>query len=383
MKKLIIKSSLAKSITGIMNKARDGLVQKEVDVHARNGKIFKRKMWVRAGDPVGSGKKTEGTAELNLGKKYYAIRKEMKRVEGEIRKLETEGGHENELTKLKKEKKDLQFAALAEINKKGSKKKTKTKKNEYKGFDIKTKHLYDKRSGSYYYLATAYDSSGEAFYPQTGLYEDEAIRNVRILIDSRAEKDKKDEKKHFFFKWDGSYTTGTAEEAIKIYKEVDKDGGKIRTATTMMGLLYEEGKADTPEYEKWATAAREAVKESYERDHGFKVTPNNEWKNWSIGNADRQQKSNIDWNKVKELEAEGREKRNDKALVKYLKDCGVPKELVNQAFLWAFSSTGAPSDFAEGIRRYIEKYGASYGYGKGETSMSKAKTAILKSIGAL
>jgi len=73
------------------------------------------------------------------------------------------------------------------------------------------------------------------------------------------------------------------EEAVKIYKQIDRDGGKIRTATTMIGLLQSKGKKDTPEYDKWATAYHEAKKESYEREHGFAITPNNEWKDWNIG----------------------------------------------------------------------------------------------------
>jgi len=65
----------------------------------------------------------------------------------------------------------------------------------------------------------------------------------------------------------------------------------------------------------------------------------------------------IDWKRVKELEIEGKSKRNDKALVNYLERRGVPKELVKQAFLWAFSSTAAPDDFTEGLKKYIEKSG--------------------------
>jgi hypothetical protein len=79
----------------------------------------------------------------------------------------------------------------------------------------------------------------------------------------------------------------------------------------------------------------------------------------------------LDWDKVKEIDEEGPGLRQAKRINKYLKSCGVPGALVQEAHLWAYSCSVAPDNYAEGLRKYIEKRGYLYDYGNEEISEMK------------
>jgi hypothetical protein len=162
----------------------------------------------------------------------------------------------------------------------------------------------------------------------------------------------------------GEFKTDTIEAARFLLRAMQKEDREAALAD-MRGA----GCTDRESYHKYLygllPSAEEKTVEINEIEKSL-MQPNEK----SVG---EQSLPAIDWNKARELELEGKTKRNDERLFDYLEKCGVPKELVKQAFLWAFGSSTTPNDFTEGLKLYIERSGHLYGY---EKTQSKKKNVL-------